>query len=44
MPTALPGGAAFQQVPDAAHALWSDNPYALAALLRPWLARIERSI
>ncbi|WP_416909196.1 MAG: proline iminopeptidase-family hydrolase [Polymorphobacter sp.] len=41
---ALPGGAAFQQVPDAAHALWSDNPYALAALLRPWLARIERSI
>jgi proline iminopeptidase/L-proline amide hydrolase len=39
---AVPGGAAFREVPDAAHALWNDNPRAMVGLLRPWLAGIDR--
>ncbi len=39
---AVPGGAGFREVPDAAHALWNDNPEALIALLRPWLAAQDR--
>jgi proline iminopeptidase/L-proline amide hydrolase len=36
------GGASFQEVPDAAHALWNDNPRMMLALLRPWLATQDR--
>lgn len=36
--SAVPGGAAFREVPDAAHALWNDNPRAMMSILRPWLA------
>ncbi|GGI78633.1 amino acid amidase [Polymorphobacter multimanifer] len=39
---AVRGGAAFREVPDAAHALWNDNPRALMAVLRPWLAAQDR--
>lgn len=34
----VPGGATFHEIPDAAHALWNDNPRALLKILRPWLA------
>ncbi len=35
---AVPGGAAFREIPDAAHAVMGDNPAAYLAVLRPWLA------
>ena len=35
---AVPGGARFELVPDAAHSVMNDNPAAYVALLRRWLA------
>ncbi len=35
---AVPGGAAFHEIPDAAHSVMNDNPAAYLAVLRPWLA------
>lgn len=35
---AVPGGARFEMVPDAAHSVMNDNPAAYVALLRRWLA------
>ena len=35
---AVPGGAAFAEVPDAAHSVMNDNPAAYVAVLRRWLA------
>ena len=35
---AVPGGAGFEMVPDAAHSVMNDNPAAYVALLRRWLA------
>lgn len=37
----VPGGAAFREIPDAAHTIWNDNPRALISVLRPWLAARE---
>jgi proline iminopeptidase/L-proline amide hydrolase len=34
---AVPGGARFAEVPDAAHSIMNDNPAGYLALLRPWL-------
>jgi L-proline amide hydrolase len=36
---AVPGGADFAEVSDAAHSLMNDNPAAYVALLRGWLAK-----
>ncbi len=35
---AVPGGATFSEIPDAAHSVMNDNPAAYLAVLRPWLA------
>lgn len=35
---AVPGGADFVEIPDAAHSVMNDNPAAYLAALRPWLA------
>jgi proline iminopeptidase/L-proline amide hydrolase len=35
---AVPGGAGFAEIPDAAHSVMNDNPVAYLAALRPWLA------
>jgi L-proline amide hydrolase len=35
---AVPGGADFAEVPDAAHSVMNDNPAGYLAVLRPWLA------
>ena len=34
---AVPGGATFREIPDAAHSVMNDNPAAYLAVLRPWL-------
>lgn len=34
---AVPGGAGFEMIPDAAHSVMNDNPAAYVALLRTWL-------
>ena len=34
----VPGGAAFTEIPNAAHSAMNDNPAAYLAVLRPWLA------
>jgi proline iminopeptidase/L-proline amide hydrolase len=34
----VPGGADFAMIPDAAHAVFNDNPAGFLAVLRPWLA------
>jgi proline iminopeptidase/L-proline amide hydrolase len=36
---AVPGGATFAEIPDAAHSVMNDNPDGFLAILRPWLAR-----
>jgi proline iminopeptidase/L-proline amide hydrolase len=35
---AVPGGAGFAEIPDAAHSVMNDNPQRFLAVLRPWLA------
>lgn len=35
---AVPGGARFAEVPDAAHSVLNDNPAGFLRVLRPWLA------
>ncbi|KAB7649048.1 proline iminopeptidase-family hydrolase [Polymorphobacter fuscus] len=39
---AVPGGADFAMVADAAHSVMNDNPAAFLAVLRPWLAARDR--
>lgn len=38
---AVPGGADFAEVPDAAHSVMNDNPLGYLAVLQPWLAARE---
>lgn len=38
----VPGGAGFAEIADAAHSIFNDNPAAMLAVLRPWLARLDR--
>lgn len=38
---AVPGGAGFAAIPDAAHSIINDNPQGLLAVLQPWLRAID---